>query len=259
MGAFDRVINSFSLIALRSLGFSLMVTRIIGLTWRKRKCYIKTGFGISERYYQPSPSKQSIGLGQCSTAASYIWCVINRVFMHTLASSYIGFAMFSFSSKIIHKRIDECLIDDTGVVVSSQSFTEITSTCVKRFTPDENSLCYRMRRMIQFFLKLLQVAGGDLNISKCSCFTVFHFWKGGRAMLLRTHDSHQNMNIAHPSYGELKHITCKNPNEVHRALGWMATTDGKSTAQLVVSRDKAKLFAGGILQSRMQLYDASTS
>jgi hypothetical protein len=39
----------------------------------------------------------------------------------------------------------------------------------------------------------------------------------------------------------------------------MMTADGNYTAQFVVSRDKAKLFAGGMLQSRMQRYDASTS
>jgi hypothetical protein len=67
------------------------------------------------------------------------------------------------------------------------------------------------------------------------------------------------MTITHPSSGELKHITCKNPNEVHQALGWMMTNDGKSTAPLVASRNKAKLFAGGILQIRMQCYDSSTA
>jgi hypothetical protein len=113
--------------------------------------------------------------------------------------------------------------------------------------------------MIQFFLELLQVAGGDLNISKCACFTVFHRWKGRRVTLLQTHDPHPNMTITHPSPGELKLITRKNPNEAHQALGWMMTADGKSTAQFIVSRDKAKLFAGGILQSRMQHYDASTA
>jgi hypothetical protein len=95
---------------------------------------------------------------------------------------------------------------------------------VKRFTPDENSLFSRMKKMIQLFLELLQVAGGDLNIYKCAYFMGFHLWKGGRATLLRTHDSHPNMNITHPSSGELKHITRKNPNEAHRYLGWMMTT-----------------------------------
>jgi hypothetical protein len=116
-----------------------------------------------------------------------------------------------------------------------------------------------MKKMIQFFLELLQVSGGDLNISKCACFTVFHRLKGGRAMLLQTHGSHPTMNITHPSSGELKNITRKNPNESHRALVWIMTTDGKSTAQFVLIRDKEKLFAGGILQSRIQRYGASTA
>jgi hypothetical protein len=135
--------------------------------------------------------------------------------------------MFSVSSKIVHKHIGEGLIDNTGLVVSSQSSTEITSTCVKRFTPDEEVLFSRMKKMIQFFLELIQVAVGDLNISKCACFTVFRRWKGGRATLLRTHYSHSTMTITHPSSGELKHIIRKNPNESYRALGWMMITGGK--------------------------------
>jgi hypothetical protein len=118
--------------------------------------------------------------------------------MHTLASSYIGFAILFVSSKIIQKRIGEGLIDDTGLMVSSQSSTDITSACVKRFTPDEDVLFSRMKKMVQLFLELLQVDGGYLNISKCACFTVFHRWKGGRATLLRTHDSHSTMTITHP-------------------------------------------------------------
>jgi hypothetical protein len=115
------------------------------------------------------------------------------------------------------------------------------------------------QKMIQFFLKLLQVAGGDLNVSKCTYFTVFRHWKGGRATLFRMHYSHPTMTITYPSSGELKHITRKNPNESHRALGWTTTTDGKSTSQFIVSRDKANIFAGGILQSRMQCYYATTT
>jgi hypothetical protein len=41
-GAFDRVINVCALIELHILGCSIVFTRILGLTWRKRKCYIKT-------------------------------------------------------------------------------------------------------------------------------------------------------------------------------------------------------------------------
>jgi hypothetical protein len=258
-GAFDRVINSIALIALHSLGLSLVIIRMLGLTWRTRKCYIKTGFGISQQHYQSTLSKQNFGLGQGSTAASNMWCVIRGVLMNAFAFAYTGFVMASVSSKVVHKRIGEGHIDDTGLVVSAQASTEITSSRVKRFSSNEAALFVCMNRMIKFFLELLQVAGGDLNISKCACFTVFHRWKGGRATLLRTHDSHPPMTITHPSTGEVKRITRKNPNEAHRDLGWMMTTDGKSTAQFIVSKAKAKLFAGGIRQSRMQRYDATNT
>jgi hypothetical protein len=86
--------------------------------------------------------------------------------MHKLASAYIGVAMFSMSNKIAHKRTSEGLIDETGLVVSAQSSTEITSTHMKRCTPDEDVLFSRMKKMIQLFVKLLQVAGVDLTISK---------------------------------------------------------------------------------------------
>jgi hypothetical protein len=147
--------------------------------------------------------------------------------MNTLASAYIGFFMLSVSSKAVHKRIGEGLIDNTGLIISAQASTKIISTRFKRFSNDKAALFVPMNCVIKFFLELLQVAGGDLYISKRACFTLFHRWKGGRATLLRTHDSHPPMTITHPSTGEVKLITWKNPNEAHCALGWMMTTDGK--------------------------------
>jgi hypothetical protein len=179
--------------------------------------------------------------------------------MNTLASIYIGFTMSSVSSKVVHKRIGEGLINDTGLVVSAQASTESTSSRVKRFSHDDAPLFARMNHMIHLFLELIQVAGGDLNISKCDCFTVFHLWKGDRATLLRTHHSQPTMTITHPSTREGNIITRKNPNDAHLALGWMMTTNGKSTAQFIVSKAKAKLFEGGICQSRLQRYDANTA
>jgi hypothetical protein len=116
-----------------------------------------------------------------------------------------------------------------------------------------------MSKMIQFLLELLQVAGGDLHISKFACYTVFYHWKGGRATLLHTHDAHHTMTVIHPSSGDSKQKSRKNPNEAHLTLGWMMTTDGKSKAQFVMLKAKAKLFVGGIRQSRMQRYDATAA
>jgi hypothetical protein len=59
-GALDRVICGIALLALRSIGFATSVTRMIGLTWSKRKCYTKTGFGVSNAFInQPTISRPS--------------------------------------------------------------------------------------------------------------------------------------------------------------------------------------------------------
>jgi hypothetical protein len=129
---------------------------------------------------------------------------------------------------------------------------------LKDFSPDEYILFDKMQKMLQFFLELLQVAGGDLNISKCPCFTVLHRWCGCRATLLKRKASHPLLTITHPRTGEIKKIVKKDPDQAHRALGRMMTTDGKSTAQFIFLKQRAKLFAGAVLQSRMQQYDAIT-
>jgi hypothetical protein len=97
---------------------------MLGLTW----CYIKTGFGIFERYYQSTPSKQNFGLGEGSTAVSNIWYIIHVVLMDTFSTYFINIVLVSVSSNIQHNRICEGLIYDTGLEASSQASTEITST-----------------------------------------------------------------------------------------------------------------------------------
>jgi hypothetical protein len=85
-GAFGRVICGIALLALHSIGFATLVTRMLGLAWNKRKCYIKTVFGVSESFYQTSEEKQTFGLRQESTAATDIWCIIHGIIMHTVST-----------------------------------------------------------------------------------------------------------------------------------------------------------------------------
>jgi hypothetical protein len=54
----------------------------------------------------------------------------------------------------------------------------------------------------------------------------------------------------------MKFFVKKDHNQAHMAVGWTMTTDGKSM-QFKVLTQKAKLFAGAILQSRMQRYGAT--
>jgi hypothetical protein len=210
-------------------------------------------------HISPLRINKPFDLGQGSTSASNIWCIMHGILIHTVPKYFVGIILVSVSGRIQHTNVGEGLIDDTGLAYSAQSSTEFFSTKIKDFPPDESILFDNMQKMLQFFLELIQVAGGDLNISKCACFTVFHIWCGGRSSLLKIKASHPLMTITHPHTGKIKNIVKKDPGQAHRALGWMMTTDGKSTAHFMVLKQRSKLFSGDILQSRMQRYDATSA
>jgi hypothetical protein len=108
---------------------------------------------VSDRSYQSTVNKQTFGLGKGSTTASDIWCIIRGILMYTVAPYFIGIIIVSVSSKIQHKCVGEGLIDDTGLAYSTQSSTEISSTTLKDFSPDESILFDKMQKILQFFLR----------------------------------------------------------------------------------------------------------
>jgi hypothetical protein len=91
-GAFDRVIDGIALRALHIIGFATSITRMIGITWSKRKCNIKTGSGVCESFYQSSEEQQTFGIGQGCTATTDIW-FLHGIIIHTVATYFIGISI----------------------------------------------------------------------------------------------------------------------------------------------------------------------
>jgi hypothetical protein len=91
--------------------------------------------------------------------------------MRTITTYFIVIILVSISGVIQHTRVGEVLIDDTGLAASAQSSTEITLSRNKQLSPNESALFLKMPKILQFFLELLVVIGGDLNIATCACFT----------------------------------------------------------------------------------------
>jgi hypothetical protein len=110
---------------------------------------------------------------------------MHGILMHNVDTYFVGIILVCVSGIIQHKCVGEGIINNTSLAYSAPSSTEFSSTKIKDFSADESILFGKMQKMLQFFLKLLQVAGAVLNISKFSCFTVFHIWCDGRASLLK--------------------------------------------------------------------------
>jgi hypothetical protein len=77
-------------------------------------------------------------------------------------------------------------VDDktTGATDDSHNLKTIPSM-VRRLTQEEDSLVERMEVVLQFFLDLLQVTGGDLAPEKCAWYFIGHRWNNGVSRLIQ--------------------------------------------------------------------------
>jgi hypothetical protein len=188
--AFDLVINGIALLDLRSIGFQESVTNMIGKTWSRRKCHVKTAFCVTKNSYSSTLVNLLYGLGRGSTPAMDLWGILHGLVMNALALSFIGILILSISNKRQHERIGEWFIDDTGLGTTKPHSTAITPATMKALTIEEIELHAKANGMHQLFLHLLNVIGGELHSRKSACFLMFHKWAVGKATLIKIHDDH---------------------------------------------------------------------
>jgi hypothetical protein len=65
----------------------------------------------------------------------------------------------------------------------------------KERTSDEKAMVKRMEDIIQFFLDLLQVIGGDLAPKKCVWYLIAHRWKKGVPALLANKTTYKGITM----------------------------------------------------------------
>jgi hypothetical protein len=73
--ACDLVISGIALVDLRIIGFQESVTNMIDKTQSRRKCHVKTAFGVSARSYRSTFEELLYGLGQGSTPPTNLYGV----------------------------------------------------------------------------------------------------------------------------------------------------------------------------------------
>jgi hypothetical protein len=121
----------------------------------------------------------------------------------------------------------------------------------RRGTTSEETLISKMKEMIQVFLDLLQVTGGDLAPDKYVWYLIFHRWKDGKPRLLQKYSSHRGIKILSRSTNTDAGVKPKAPGEGHRTLGFLMTGDGTCSAQKKVMTEKESLYATAIRCSSM--------
>jgi hypothetical protein len=93
-----------------------------------------------------------------------------------------------------HVRPGDAFVDDTITGVTNDDTTiEPVDDEATALTLSEEELIGKMQMIIQFFLDLLQVTGGDLAPEKCVWFLICHRWENDKARLLTMKESHMGI------------------------------------------------------------------
>jgi hypothetical protein len=146
---------------------------MLGLLWAQIQHHICTVFSVNKDTYGFSIDKLLYGIRQGSCALAIIWALINHIILAALEEKFGCIRLVEVDGVKAHIRPGDSFVDDTTCGVTYDNMdSEPVPASVTRLTDGEEALVGRMEEIIQFFLDLLQVTGGDLAPKKYVWFLI---------------------------------------------------------------------------------------
>jgi hypothetical protein len=169
---------------------------MLGLLWAQMEHHVCTGFGVSDKTYGSTTEKLLYGIVQGRCASPILWALINQLLLAALGEKFTCIPLVAIDGEEEHIRPGDSFVDDTTMgTTNDDSELEPVSHIISNLTSSEETLIAKMEEIIQFFLDLLQVTGGDLAPEKCVWYLISHCWKDGKPKLLQNHSSHRGIKI----------------------------------------------------------------
>jgi hypothetical protein len=249
-GCYDRIISGVALALLRRMGYSSESVKMLGLLWAQMEHHVCTGFGVSDKTYGSTTEKILYGIGQRSYASPILWALINQLLLAALGEKFTCIRLVVIDGEEEHIRPGDSFVDYTTTgTTNDDSELEPVSHVISDLISSEEILIAKMEEIIQFFLDLLQVTGGDLAPEKYAWYLISHRWKDRKPRLIQKHSSHRGIRIVSRSTNTESGVKRKAPTEVHRTLGFFMTGNGTCTAHKKVMTEKESLYATTITRS----------
>jgi hypothetical protein len=209
-GCYDIIISGVALVSLQRLGYSKEFVKMLGLLWDQMEHHVCTGFGVSDKTYGSTINKLLYGIVQGSCASPILWALINQLLLAALGEKFTCIRLVVIDGAEEHIRPGESFVDDTTTgSTNDDPELEPVSSDIAELTTSEETLIAKMEEIIQFFLDLLQVTGGDLVPEKCVWYIISHRWMDGKPRLLQKHNSHRGIKIVSRSTNTESGVKCQ--------------------------------------------------
>jgi hypothetical protein len=167
-GCYDRIISGTALACLKRIGYSSNSVRMLGLLWAQLEQHIATGYGVSDKTYYSTLEKLIYGIGQGGCASLIIWTLLNQLLLIALGNKFDCIRLIAVDGVEEHVHPGCAFVDDTTTGVTNYDTTvDPVDADFTALTLSEEELIGKLQMIVQFFLDLLQVTGGDLAPEKC--------------------------------------------------------------------------------------------
>jgi hypothetical protein len=198
------------------------------------------------------------GIDQGSCSSPIVWTLLNQLLLTALGEEFDSISLVSVDGATTDTCPGDSFVDDTTTCATYDNHNpEPIPSSVCGLTQEEEILVARMEDIIQFFLDLLQVTGGDLAPEKCAWYLIGHQWNKGVPTLVQIEPQHRSISMTLRSSGKLSGIKLKAPTEGHRTLVFIMTGDGTSNEHTRVMKGKGLDYAMAIRNSTLQRGECS--
>jgi hypothetical protein len=148
---------------------------MLGKLWEKLEHHSSTGFCVSYVSYSSTVENLLYGIGQGSCSSPIMWALLSQLILTALEEKYECTTLVSVDKSTISTRPGDSFVDDTRTGTTDDDVTKDPVPIEeKELKIDEEAMVKRMEDIIQFFLDLRQVTGGDLAPEKCVWYLIAH-------------------------------------------------------------------------------------
>jgi hypothetical protein len=159
---------------------------MLGLLLAQVEHHVLTGFGVSDTSYKSTMDKLIYGIGQGSFSSPMVWALLNQLLLTALGEEFECITLVSVDGTTTDTCPGDSFVDDTTTDATDDNHNlEPIPSSVRGITQEEDNLVAIMEDIIQYFLDLLQVTGGDLAPEKCAWYFIGHRWDKGFLSLVQ--------------------------------------------------------------------------
>ena len=215
-GCFDRILPNLMVPHVRRLGLPKTVAICLAKLMHGCKRFVRTKFGVSEKYIKTGGESVLYGIGQGNGGGPAIWLAHLVIMFLVMDAVCKGMEFATPDGRKEYKSHGTGYVDDCTLGVTAEEGEE----------RDSAKVVTRLTENGQRWERLLYTNGGRLEVPKCTWFLMFWKWVGGRPRMVTKADG---LKLRIHQTEEDKWVTVKrlDPDDAPRVLGFRMSASGQ--------------------------------